>query len=113
VEVLDNQGQRVAAQVDPMWEGKKIAASQFTLHFVAKVTGLGLTTYFIHLASPDYTLFSSVVEYASSCTSLDGQIYAGWTSYCKPLGSTNLFAENSHYPALFFPPTNFLACYTV
>jgi hypothetical protein len=84
------------AQVDPVWDGNRPSSTQFTLHFVTKVTGIGMTTYFIRPTR--LAILSSVLEYSSSSSASSGDIVGDWHYESKPLDGTNtITVENSVY----------------
>jgi len=96
VVVVDGRGQNVATQVDPVWEDSRPSSKKFTIHFPAEVAGIGLTTYFIKLATRVATL-ASVVEYVPT-PSENQEIIQGWNYDSKLLSeSTELSTENSAY----------------
>lgn len=98
--VTDSEGEEVPAQVDPMWEGaSRLSSSQFVLHFVAKLPGLGLTTFFVQGTRGRSMVPASVVEHSSAA--IDGQndeIADGWSLDRKTLSQDKpLSIENSAY----------------
>lgn len=99
VAVVDGKGEKVAIQIDPIWgvEPNKPSSTQFSLHFLAEVHGIGLNTYFIKPVSHQASL-SSVVEYSPEPSS-DGKIAEGWNYESKALSEeTELTIANTEYP---------------
>ena len=101
MEVSDDQGQHLVAQVDLVWDRDgRPSTSQYTLHFVANVQGFGITTYFIRPAR--HATLSSVIEYSSNSGS-SGAIVGDWHYEHEHLdGTREIIVENSFYLCLLY-----------
>ena len=96
LEVVNDKGESVVSQIDPVWDGNKPSTAQFTLHFVTNVLGIGLATYFVRPSR--VATLSSVLEYSSTSASR-GNVVGEWHYEIEPLDGTNaIVVENRMYP---------------